>query len=264
MTPQILLPADIATFDNPHLAAARDRYVPDPSNCGAPDDPRLIFICYTNRAGSNFLAESLASDDYFNVAGEYWNAGTLRDAPLPPGAPLGHFLDWVSRQEARNGWLVAKLAIPHLLLLHEFGLLARLLPRSHFIFIRRADLLGQAISTDIAFQTDIWHAAQQPADDRPEPRFCAERIAMIVAEIARQNAAFETFFGLNGIRPYALIYESVIDDPAGTLAGIGRWLQLEHRPTLRPAAVRARQQRDERNRLWRRLYLERAATPPPA
>jgi len=91
-----------------------------------------------------------------------------------------------------------------------------------FLHLSRADRLAQAVSLDLAEGSGIWHRKANgeilergPATD---PRtFDADRIARRIAALAADEAAWQGWFERHGIDPVRIDFDSLADDPAGTL-----------------------------------------------
>ncbi len=114
----------------------------------------LGFLCFTNRSGSNHLADLLAASGRLNRAAEIFNAEEI--IPLQQRfafRSLGHLVGSLAQWNAVEGRFLAKLGLTHLPLLDAAGLLGPLLGHARFILIEREDKLAQAISLDIARQT---------------------------------------------------------------------------------------------------------------
>ena len=125
-----------------------------------PVDPKLyndinfVFICFTNRCGSNFIAETLASDGRLNRASEWWNGGEIvkvcRHQNLET---IDRYIEGTCRFNMRNGRLMSKIGVENLVLLYLTGFFDSAALRCQFLFIKRSDTLNQAISLALALET---------------------------------------------------------------------------------------------------------------
>ncbi len=244
--------------DNPHQRAIEQQFGSAAVPADAlPPDTHFIFLCFTNRCGSNHLADAMQSDGRLNMAGEFFNA----DAVLDDVKLHGHatFADYVRlqilwRQLAQR--FVVKIAIPHLALLGHAGVLDAVRARSHYIFLTREDRLAQAISLHIAEQTGQWTSdTEAPLPNSTE--YSRARIDRILAEVAEANREFEKFFALNAIIPIRLTYEAFVADRPRGLARIGAAIGL---PDLHlvPDSLTIEPQTTARNAAWRARYLSGA------
>lgn len=239
---------------NDHLDAIEKHFG---SLCGGPPirtDTKFAFICFTNRCGSNFISSSISSSGYLNRAGEFFNFETVIGNAIESGLEsLADFVNWLVDREGKNGWLISKLAVPHLELLSKSGIMDTILDRSFFIMVERSDKLAQAVSYDIALQTGQWvYSAEAPSIT---PKFAQERLATIIDSINDQNREFSRYFGLNAIVPLLVGYESFEFDPSYQLRLISRHLGID---TLQHdnKFIDVQKQANDGNRTWRHRYIE--------
>src|ERR1700761_8861368 len=121
------------------------------------DNTTFVFICFTNRCGSNFVAEAVASDGRLNVGEEFLNYDeVIRVVKNQNLSTIQEYFSGVSLHNRKTSYFVSKVGIAHLNILHVSGIMADIVGRSKFIFIERSDKLDQAISHLIAEQTGIW------------------------------------------------------------------------------------------------------------
>lgn len=247
------IPPEMDDANNPHLRAARHRFK---LRSMADDLPGtdFVFLCFTNRCGSNYVAASLASDGRLNVGHEFFNDDMIADAP-PDEETLASYVSGLARREGKGGRLVTKLAVPHVKLLADFGLLAHMLPRSRFIMIERSDVLGQAISFSIAWQNRRWDSGLQPTIPDSELVFSSPMIDGIICEIVKQNAAFQQFFAINNITAFTISYEQFTASPDFFLSELSTWLDVD--PPLRhvPSAIALERQSGAVNSDWRQRFM---------
>jgi LPS sulfotransferase NodH len=226
-------------------------------HAGPLPDPAIswVFLCFTNRSGSNHLAELLASGRHLNQAEEIFNwdevdrVRRLRDLPN-----FRRYVAFKCHRLARNGRFATKLAVPYLPLLRDAGLLDPLFANAHFIHITRTDTLAQAISYDIAVQTEAWasYLPRQRADT--DLTFDAERLAAHQARFATQNAQFRKLFDLNAITPIHVTYETLTANPQATIDHVAVTLGLPPFP-IDPTRLRLTRQASPLNAAWRARFL---------
>lgn len=211
-----------------------------------PPSAPALFLCFTNRCGSNYLAQLLASTGLCNEAGEFFNAATvLEHAAARRLASLHDYVAALPDLVPRRPILAAKLGLDQLIMLADADLLA---PSARFLLLERQDRLAQAISRVIASQTGAWSSAQAAA---AAPRFDPAAIAEERARIDAANAGFYAFFAANRIAPFHTTYEALLAAPERVVADIGAWLG---HPGLAPdpRRVTLRVQRNAVNAEWRR------------
>ncbi len=247
------LPDALMQAPNPHRDQLRPCYAATPRLSDT--RTKILFLCYTNRCGSHLLAELLSSTGGFNHAGEFFNSDhVLREIRRHDLADLAAFFDHLCRSVARNGMLVAKLAVSHLAMLAEAGILDGVLPRARFVLLQRADRLAQAISLSIAAQTGQWTSYMQPRAAADGLLFSAREIDTIIDDIVGQQAMFEQFFARNGVHPHIVLYEQLCAEPDLCLASLGRWLGVGEL-RAQPEKLTAQKQAGDLNRRWRDMYL---------
>lgn len=220
-----------------------------------PPHRAIVFLCFTNRSGSNYLADALASTGRINLAGELLNHDAVAaDAALHGHASLADFLAAQMRWRMVDGIMAIKVALAHLELLGRAGLLAHCRETARYVFIERGDRLAQSISAEIAWQTGRWTADAPAAPSTKGPEFSRARIAARIEGFADDNRGFDLFFGLNGIVPVHVIYEHLVADPQAQVRAVGAALGL---PDLRPdtARITMRRQGGALNEQWRERFL---------
>lgn len=251
----IHLPPESAAF-NHHLDLVRDATaLTASSDLSACAGLEFIFLCYTNRCGSNYLSEALASDGQLNLATEIFNGEQVCQTMMAQG--LKSFSDYfigVSMHNARSGRFITKIAIGHLNLLFHSGILGQILPKTRFIFMERSDKLSQAISMCLAAGTSRWASYNESTIRPEEVPFSIDEIDTHLNSFVHQNTIFEYFFARNGLIAGRVIYEQFVQSPDGILRYLQNALGL---PTLefQPSKVRTDRQAGAVNAHWRRRYI---------
>lgn len=226
----------------------------DPARHGAVA-PGTIFVCFSNRCGSNFLAAALASTGRIRPAGEAFNGPVVVERSRAAGhASFQAYVEHLAAAAAADGRTpLLKLGWMQLLFLDKWGYLDTVFPDARFVHIRRNDLLGQAVSHAIAQATRAWTSR---AEASGEVAFDWDRIRRHVAEFAEANAYFDRFFALTG-RPVArVVYEDLIADPAAWVTRLGAALGLAL--AYAPERVRLERQDDPRKAAFRAAALAMA------
>ncbi len=143
----------------------------------------------------------------------------------------------------------------------DVDLLNRAFGRTAFVYLRRDDVLGQAVSWLRAEQTDVWFETDPSGEQRrrPEPRFDFDRIHDLVRMIGDHNTAWRQWFAASGVRPHVVRYEDLDSDPVGVTRQIVGFLGLELPPGLEIVA-RHRRLADELNARWIDRYRTELAT----
>lgn len=249
------IPERLRETPSPHRDALEHAFGPlRPERGWVPPDVDFLFLCFTNRCGSNYLAHLLATTGAFNEAGEFFNAPTvLEHAAARFLRSLPAYVSALPDLVACEHRIAAKASSDQLIMLADTGVLAALGSRAHYLLLERQDRLGQAISRVIAAQNGRW--TTDHASDVPDNALRYDRAAIDeeLAKIARANAEFYLFFAANGIAPLHTTYEAVMADPSPLMGRLATALGLP-KLTAHPENIRIRQQANATNAAWRAAY----------
>ncbi|MFG6191994.1 Stf0 family sulfotransferase [Nonomuraea sp. JJY05] len=193
---------------------------------------------------------------------------------LPSAAGYGEYLRAaLAAGRTENGVFGAKLmwgtldhVVARLMLVHpglagqDVRLLERAFGRTRFVYLRRDDVLAQAVSWLRAEQTGTWYLdnAGEAGGGAPggrAPSYDAAGIRELIERIEEHNAAWERWFASSGVRPHQVRYEDLDADPAGVTRGILGFLGLDL-PEGRAIVAGHRRQADELNTAWIERYRQ--------
>jgi trehalose 2-sulfotransferase len=221
-------------------------------------EPRKLFICSTPRSGSYLLCRYMINaglgvpHEYFNpiimreiaprlgltsaIEGLKWRRRTPMDR-LPFGkVARAAEVDFVEKyiaalipRRCQLGVFAAKI---------HFGQYARVLdnPVGHkllnngvFVHLYREDLLGQAISTNVARATGRWGiddtVTTPPATSLD--LFDASALDRTVEELAMDDLQWRVFLARNGVSTVSISYEQVCRDPFGFVTELAGKLGID-------------------------------------
>ena len=208
----MIVPASVRALPSGHRAALEAAFGPLRADPGSlPPGRPMLFLCFTNRCGSNYLAQLLASTGAFNEAGEFFNAETV----LAHAASLGlrslhaYFAALPGLVPARP-FLAAKASADQLAILADAGLLAA---DAQYVLLERQDRLAQAVSRVIASQNARWTTAHPATRPDESLVYDGAAIAREMEKIAYGNAALYAFFAANGVVPVHVTYEALERNP---------------------------------------------------
>jgi LPS sulfotransferase NodH len=87
------------------------------------------------------------------------------------------------------------------------------------VHIRREDILGQAISRHIAWQTGKWTSFTQ-VEEAVTPEYDEQRISRQIETILRDEMYFSMIFDAFGLDVCHVTYEELVSDPDATLSRV--------------------------------------------
>jgi trehalose 2-sulfotransferase len=238
-------------------------------------------VCATPRTGSSLLCGLLDStgvaghpESWFRRQGEQEFADRWGIADPSNGTLgyTGYFQSAVAAGSTANGVFAARImwgtmdeVTAHLAPVYPghagsaAGLLSAAFGRTRFVYLRRRDVVAQAVSLLRAEQTGVWfETADERQEPTAEPGFDFGQARDLVRQIANENAAWEEWFTAEAIQPYRVLYEDLDDDPVGIASGVLGFLGLDL-PAGREITVRHKRIADELNARWVASYRLHAA-----
>jgi trehalose 2-sulfotransferase len=202
--------------------------VPAMAEVGSTPEPPVdltVFICFTNRSGSNYLASLLASTGEFPAGREMFNVKAVTHACRKHGiTSLDAYCRRQMQQQAHKRRFAAKVGLAQLLTLARLGYLGTVFPNPHFIHIQRYDIIAQAVSFMIATQNKAFSAKHQPVVKDEDLRYDGAQIARMMSRLSSRNIGFQDFLLRNRLPTFPLLYERLNDDPLASLTRIMGWL----------------------------------------
>jgi trehalose 2-sulfotransferase len=243
---------------------------------GASEHVDSYFICATPRTGSSLLLGLLEST---GVAGHPQAYFREPDEPswadrwqIPRTADGGFdYADFVRAARAagstNNAVFEAKLmwgtldeVVDKLATVYpdragqDRTLLHRAFGHTRFVYLRRDDVLAQAVSWLRAEQTNTWYIGGNGeiggnGGDGRAPSFDADRIRQLTQLIEEHNAGWQRWFASFDIQPHVVRYEQLDADMVGVTQGILEFLGLDL-PDGRAIVARHKRQADKLNDQW--------------
>jgi len=186
---------------------------------------------------------------------EYFTPSNLRHWQLRFGTNgIKDTYEMIKRyRTSPNGCFGCKLHFMHFKMLFGEKGIEDSFPNAKFVFVRRRDLMAQAVSLAKAKQTGSWISYQKPA---AEATYSRSEIEKALKDILRDNARWEYLFSRRGWPCYEVYYEDFLERPTDTITEIGVFLGLEVRPGLNFTFGQLPQrQSDHLNQQFRERYL---------
>ena len=252
----LLISAEMLNYPRPHqLAIGSELPLERTTPVQLPSTIRVVFLCFTNRCGSNYLGDLLTSTGVFEPPVESLNADAVlaecRDRRIPS---FPDYFEHIVRRDAKGDFYIVKAALDQIILLVEAGILDQIIDRTDFVFLSRADKVAQAISRCIVAQNNrfMWAAPALVTGD--ELVYSSKEIAWQMGYVIKCNSFFDEFFSFNGLTPINVEYERLVNDPQKELDEIMRRLRLPPR-RIDASKLWHRRQSDHINQTWRSRFL---------
>lgn len=227
-------------------------------------------ICSTPRTGSTLLCELLTSTGIAGTPHSYFRSQDIDRRAAEWGLSLGWRFTSYSEAVRRftssaNGvvglrvmWGTLDEIFNELRPLHgnidDLALLEAEFGDVRYIYLRREDLIGQAISLFKAEESNYWHSTQPGVPSR-EVRYNYEEIEKRVASLKNDDAAWVEWFRSVGIEPFSVTYEDLELNPIDATTNVLRYLDLEYSGEFFAPNEKLA---DEKTEDWRERYLRRA------
>lgn len=222
---------------------------------------KTLFLCFTNRSGSNHLSDLLESTGKLVSAGEVFVPKSIaRHKEVSKRASLQGLLQHIAQKWTRDGVFFAKIGWAQLLLLSELGYIGTVFPDPHFIHIERYDILNQAISFSIALQDGAWTSQHKSGQTGATLEFDRDKIQNLMGALMKANKGFREFLSLNEMPWKHLFYEELRDDSEAQVQRLGRWLDRRGFGVgmlqVDKSKLRLEKQSSNIKREWREKFLQ--------
>ncbi|MBU2887883.1 Stf0 sulfotransferase family protein [Gilvimarinus agarilyticus] len=195
-----------------------------------PDDRfsryKHYILGFTNRSGSNYLAEMIAGDARYSPARESLCADMVIEKSKEHGFKrFSDYLFWLVESTTEHGHAFgAKASFGQLSWLAATGVFENCFPQARIIHMKRENVVAQALSLSIARQTKQWMSTQKSKINSDDISYNPVEINRFVKEIVRSNAEFEGFFLKHSIDPVEVSYEDFCNNTEQELGNIYRAL----------------------------------------
>lgn len=220
-----------------------------PAHWRFPD--KVCILAATPRSGSSFLAHAMISTGLLGITDEYFNFEHLERAYGLHEDVLSACELAASRGASENGVVSFKLFPPQLDRMSRDIELTQWFPNPTWIWLKRRDVLGQAISYSIAHQTKSWNSL----DERQSaPEFSFREIRRRMHDVILANSAWEAYFAEKGINPLIYWYEDIEKATLPVLREIAERLAIDSNE-MREPEIPIKIQRTELNEQWRKDYF---------
>lgn len=218
------------------------------------DDTTNIFICFTNRCGSNFLTEIIQSTNFFPSSGEFFNWEVVtNNSKRKSLQSLDEFCLHLIKQRQKNDFFISKIGYLQLFMLSKYKQIPNIINNPKFIWIKRRDVIAQAVSLVIADQTKKWTSYHKPSEEIT-PVYKMNSILLSVQNIVKANIMFETYFKMFNADYLEIIYEDLCDRPIKHMKEICAFLQQDFKkPNL--SKIKTEVQRNSINEEFKAKFI---------
>lgn len=215
----------------------------------------VLMVAFTNRCGSNLLCDYLEATERVTPIGEILNADEACAAVGP--TDVEYFTDYligIERNNCGGGDLAFgfKASWDQIAMLARWGILDGY-PNLKVIHIHREDIIAQAVSFHIAFQTGKWASFAEGHSE--EVVFDYGLVRDLIDEITTGNAAIDILLNVTGHARLKLSYEALLADPEAAVTDALALIGTAPRTAVQPQP-RFQRQATGRNAEFRRLFIE--------
>jgi LPS sulfotransferase NodH len=224
-------------------------------------------IAFTLRSGSNVLCDYLTTNG-LGLPAEYFQPplGVMNknwyDAVEAPTDDFAQFYTKIIRARSQNNIFGSKLTWDHKNAFAEALADARLggqdalFPKDKWIYMYRQDKVAQAVSLWKAHKTGVWSTAERQELPPLEYNF-AELMNCLMA-FSTEEYLWKRYFETRNISYLPVSYESMMDDPAGTVYQIYRhiWPKFSLKKRHIRLGTTHTVQRDEKSAQFKARFLE--------
>jgi LPS sulfotransferase NodH len=211
-------------------------------------------ICTSGRSGSNLLCQYLSSTGMLGNPLEYFNGGARRLLGYPeyPDDPSRQ-IDWILTEGATPNGIYGLKVFPAQVELAEKSIRwIELLPNLRFVLLKRRDILGQALSSVRASQTEQWRSSM-PA--RGPAIYDGAQIYERLQNAARDYARWDIYFARKAIAPTIIVYENLLVDPQSAVDQVAELFGLRGQARAASERIDLKIQGDATTEAWRARFL---------
>ncbi len=220
--------------------------------------PKLFYLVATSRrSGSTYFCHKLWETGVLGAPMEYFS---LPHVMLELSSRLGvttpnDYLDAIlARRTSSNGVFGMKVMVEHLA---TMGMMSVRCRTPHVIFLRRRDIVAQAVSFIKAMQTRRWNSFYPETGFAPVYKF--NLILHGVRKLQAETKSWEKWFAAARIAPVSLFYEDFVQAPDRIVGEILARFGVAPDPERRIALPPVERQGDSISKEWVERFREEAA-----
>jgi LPS sulfotransferase NodH len=218
-------------------------------------------IACTSRSGSTLLAACLErygldAQEFFNPEEQVKQAVYAGDA-----ATLRDYANHLADTAVRNGWFIAKGALATFYFLFYLRELPEQTARWKIVYLRRRNIIRQAVSMEIAARTQQWNVRQPVLGVVRPGDYSFDTLLKHLEYIVSAHAAWQRIFAYLGMDPCWVFFEDLVADTNGEAERIARHLGIDLRrfPRARAHTPWPRPQSTALNENWENRFRRELA-----
>lgn len=230
---------------------------PPPASWSMPK--RMIGIAALPRSGSTYLADLMTNTGLLGQPNEFYNPHVLRKQFPGRGKTLADCA-MLARElgTSPNDVVGIKFFAAHFPSTDPTFKISDWFGEPVWVWLRRRDMLGQAISFLIARQTLAYTAN---ATAQSVPKYSSVLIAETLHKCCVQDAQWRAYFNRTQISPLEIEYEDLTQDPESALRKIAEVAGIELGPVEAQPRSTMQKQRTSLNDEWRARFVETSGDP---
>ena len=220
---------------------------------------RTIVIATLQRSGSNLLGELMGQTGLLGKPGEFFNPYALRSVYPGRGKTLVDRCLLARQFGATPNNVIAIKLFPEYMPSRQSGLrFSEWFGKPVWVWLRRRDLVGQAISLVLARQQFSYTANNAP---QREPTYSAETIFRTITELATRNAKWEAYFTRTGILPLPVDYRDLEAMPDKVVRAVAVEAEIDLGDFQLLPPQQFQKQRTALNDEWRERFIKEMGDP---
>ena len=216
---------------------------------------RCSMIACTARSGSSLMQVSL---EHYGIDPQEWlnpEAAIKTAVRQGQASTLTEYGDHLARN-AKNGRFDLKGPLPALLFLYEIHEIPERNDAWRFIFLRRRNVVQQAISSRIAIRTGQWDSDMPRREEISDADYSFEELAKHVTAFIQQNANLEKAFAILGIEPMHVYYEDFLEDISRNTWELAKYVGLDVPAEPIEITPRIERQATDLNARWEERFRD--------
>lgn len=186
--------------------------------------PSVYLIATTPRCGSHYFGHLLFATKQLGAPLEYLNPYSYRRWSQIVGStePAVILREIMARRTSPTGWFGLQAHWPQLTFAQS-KLPHDALDFRRIIWVRRRDIIEQAVSLTIALQTGAWTSFHRPLS---EPIYDYKAIADCADGIRQMESAWEQFLMRTNAPHLSLFYEDIRANESKAITDVLNWFEL--------------------------------------